>query len=187
MRFRDQDALLPQHLAALGEDQLHELRLLTQLLCQFLRPLRSFDLRQLPHSSLGLRDDLLRDDDDVAGLQFDPLRDQLPDPIPLAHLGHALDGQDPKFAAHIPSAFAVRLARPGCFSNSLVSAITSAGVSRSSSIEGSSSTPKGTPAWRAASTWRMRLPSPKAGTIASGGLSSRALVPVPWRSGTTPT
>ena len=63
----------------------------------------------------------------------------------------------------------------------------SAGVSRSSASEGSASTANGTPASRAAATWRSRLPGPKAGRIASGGESTRALVPVPWRSGTTAT
>ena len=36
----------------------------------------------------------------------------------------------------------------------------------------------------AAASWRARLSGPKAGSIASGGDSRRALVPVPWRSGT---
>ena len=36
---------------------------------------------------------------------------------------------------------------------------------------------------RASLTWRSRLPGPKPGSIASGGLSSSALVPSPWRSG----
>ena len=35
--------------------------------------------------------------------------------------------------------------------------------------------------------WRARLPGPKLGSIASGGASSRALVPVQWRSGTIAT
>ena len=63
-------------------------------------------------------------------------------------------------------------------SSSRVSATTSAGVSRSSASEGSSSTAKGTPASRAAATWRAQLPSPKAGRIAPGGARTRALVPV---------
>ena len=45
----------------------------------------------------------------------------------------------------------------------------SAGVSRSRASEASSSTANGTPASRAAATWRAQLPSPKAGRIASGG------------------
>ncbi len=68
----------------------------------------------------------------------------------------------------MPSALAVRLARPRLRSSARVRATTSAGVSRSSASEGSSSTPKGMPASRAAATWRAQLPSPKEGSIASG-------------------
>ena len=43
------------------------------------------------------------------------------------------------------------------------------------------------PASCARRSWRARLPSPKLGSITSGGVSSSALVPVPWRSGTITT
>ena len=51
------------------------------------------------------------------------------------------------------------------------------------------STTSGTRARRpcALSTWRWRLPGAEAGSNASGGVSSSALVPVPWRSGTIST
>jgi hypothetical protein len=52
---------------------------------------------------------------------------------------------------------------------------------------GTSSIRTGTPASSASATWRVRLSGPKLGSIASGGQSTSALVPVPWRSGTIET
>ena len=43
------------------------------------------------------------------------------------------------------------------------------------------------PAASASATWRSQLSGPNDGAITSGGVSSSALVPVPWRSGTTTT
>ena len=43
------------------------------------------------------------------------------------------------------------------------------------------------PAASASARWRSQLSGPKLGAIASGGVSSRPLVPVPWRSGTITT
>src|ERR1044072_1040454 len=100
--------------------------------------------------------------------------DQLADRHPLLDLGQPLDREDPQLA-HIPRALAVRLARPGKASSSRVRATMSAGGARSSASEASSSTAKGTPASRAAATWRARLPSPKEGWIALGGARARAL------------
>ena len=91
--------------------------------------------------------------------------------IPSPTSGRPATGSDPQPAlAHIPSALAVRAAAAAVApSSSRVRATTSAGVSRSRPSEASSSTAKGTPASRAAATWRAQLPSPKAGRIASGG------------------
>ena len=60
-------------------------------------------------------------------------------------------------------------------------------MSMSSSSEGTRSTRQATPAARASARWRSQLPGPKLGAIASGGVSSRPLVPVPCRSGTITT
>ncbi len=131
------------------------------------------DRGEAAHPALRLGDDLLGDDDDVALLELGARGDQLAERRPLARSrAGPRPAIDPRARprAHMPRALAVRLAAPAVAPRARrVRATTSAGVSRSSASEGSSSTSKGTPASRAAATWRAQLPSPKAGRIASGG------------------
>ena len=124
-------------------------------------------------AALGLGDDLLRDDDDVAVGELGARGDQLAERAsPRSTSGRPADRARLAFSSRgslicpAPSRSAWR--GRGRASSSRVRATTSAGVSRSSASEASSSTPKGTPASRAAATWRAQLPSPKAGRIALG-------------------
>ncbi len=50
--------------------------------------------------------------------------------------------------------------------------------------EGTATVRTSSPAACAFCSWRARLPGPKAGPNTPGGEISRALVPLPWRSGT---
>ena len=63
----------------------------------------------------------------------------------------------------------------------------STSVSMSSSSEGGRCTRSAAPPASTSARWRSKLPGPKLGAIASGGASSRPLVPLPWRSGTITT
>ena len=89
---------------------------------------------------------------------------------PLAHMPSALAVRRARPRARPPAPGSGRRRRPGCRGRAPARA--------------APRPPKGMPASRAAATWRAQLPSPKAGAIAPGGASARALVPVPWRSGT---
>ena len=188
----DQDAALgAQHLAALGEDQLDQRRLFAEHGGELARLGAGQHRGEAADAALGLGDDLLGDDDDVAVLEL-PARAAISSPsaIPSVTSGRPATGRtrsSPGAARSYSQGLGGPLGAARRDSSSRVRATTSAGVSRSSPSEASSSTAKGTPASRAAATWRAQLPSPKAGTIASGGLSTSALVPVPWRSGTIAT
>src|SRR5579871_5258816 len=63
------------------------------------RLLRRLDIRERDDAPLHLRDRLLRDDDDVAVLEVDPLDDHGGEIVSLAQLGQARDGRDGE-AAH---------------------------------------------------------------------------------------
>src|SRR4029077_4432205 len=116
------------------------------------------------------------DDDEVPLADLGAGGDHGAELVSLGDLGQPRDGEGGEArahvgaaASHIPSARAVRPAVPRRASSSRVSAIRSAGVSRSSASELTSSVAKGTPASRAAASWRARLPSPNAGRITPEG------------------
>ena len=188
----DQDAALgPQHLAALGEDQLDQGRLLAEDGGKPACLGAGHDRGEPADPALGLGDDLLGDDDDVAVGELGSARRSARRPSSPRRPPAGRDRDDPQLpgaAAHIPSALAVRPARAPA-------RLQLAGRARSGR-PGCRGRARARRAPRPRRGCRPRgrrrrggaqLPSPKAGTIALGGLSTRALVPVPWRSGTIPT
>ena len=129
------------------------------------------DGRQLDYAPLGLRDDLLRDRDQVAVGQRRAGGDrgggdQFADPIACGHLGQRLERTDLQSPAHPAGsvamgsrarAAAVDGARSGSLASRRARAATSSGVSRSSAREGSASVAASWPARWARSRWRAQL------------------------------
>ena len=151
---------------------------------------------------LGLRDHLLRDDDHVAGPGASPaargrVGDQLAERAPRPRSPAGLDRDDLERRRSSPratrpararaSAAAVRGARSGRRRSARRAPRGRRACRGRAPSDSSGSTATSYPARSARSRWRSALPSPNAGPIASAGASSRALVPVPWRSGITAT
>src|SRR5581483_4550990 len=199
----DQDVPFgPHHFGALPEDQLHEARVLAEPTGELHRPFAGLDVVELHDPALGLRDDLLRHDEDVLAGQRRAAAghrpgDELTQGVAGLDLGEALDRDelDPPAHSRAPratspscrSAAAVIGARSGSAASTAAIAERSSGVSTSSASESSASTATSCPARSARSLCRPKLPGPNAGPIASAGAIRSALVPVPWRSGTTDT
>ena len=139
--------------------------------------------------ALGLGDDLLGDDDDVAVAQLGARRRSARRRAsPRSISGRPATGvtcSSPGSVAHMPSAFAVRLARPRL---RLQLAGQGDDVGRGVEVER-----RARPAPRPRRGCRPRgrrrrggrsCPRRRPGGSRSGGASASALVPVPWRSGT---
>ena len=195
-----------QQLGRLVEHRLHQPRVLAVLGGQRARALAGLDVGERAHPALGLGHDLVGDHEHVAVGQVGGRggRQQRGQVVArrrrsgrrargrgaAERLGQAgTGGRAPAPASGRAGAArrawrapgrggrrASRPARPG-----------RRPVSTSSTSVGACSTAQGTPAASAAAACRSQLPGPKLGSIASGGLSSSALVPVPWRSGTITT
>ena len=138
--------------------------------------------------ALGLGDDLVGDDEHVAGLvaavAAAARRGRRPGaPRAGRRSAHAAQaGSSPRSSR--ASSPRVCAAPPVRASSAARRTARSSAVSTSSTSERGSATRQRAPLAPAACSWRSRLPGPKLGAIASGGVSSSALVPVPWRSGT---
>ena len=136
------------------------------------------------HPPLGLGDDLLRDDDDVAVARARPgRRSARRAASPRSTSGSPATGIDraaPRLAAHIPSAFAVRRARPGL---RLQLAGQGDDVGRGVEVEGQRGRAPRPRRGRRPHGRRRRggrgCPRRRPGRIASGGARTRALVPGP--------
>ena len=198
VRLDDQDAALgADHGAALVEDELDQPRVLAQLRRQLRGTLaRARPSARVAHASLRLRDDLLRDDERrrrAGERRARPPRAASPSRVASRDLGDALqrDDLEPAHApagqlrpARAPSPAPAPARRPA----PPRSAARSSAVSRSRASDGTSSTTASSPRRRARSTWRVAAvrPERRARSRPAGHISS-ALVPVPWRSGTTAT
>ena len=193
-RLDDQHAGLgADHRRALGEDQLDQRRVLAEPRPRARALAPRLDVGEARDPALGLGDDLLRDDDDVAVATRRPRSaisapSGVPRPGPRA--GRA-PRSDRRSAARmpgrspIPSAAAVRGARSRSVSSDSSSRARRCRPGCRGRLRATRCARRRTgarPRARAA-TWRSQLPGPNAGAIASGGDSTSALVPVPWRSG----
>src|SRR5215207_2841729 len=184
-----------QQLGRLIEYRLHQPRVLVVLAGKPASALARLDLIDAPDTALGLRDDLVCQDQHVAvaeigrGRRRHQTREVITGPDGRPHRERG-DGERRQAgvragAVHAParsswrSAPRVDGAWPRRASSAAASSARSAGVSTSSVRPGISSTRCGTRAAAAAATWRARLSGPKLGPIASGGDSTSALVPVP--------
>src|ERR1019366_6836850 len=178
------DATLRAHqLVRLVENRLDVARVLGVGRGQLARALAGLDLVEAADTALGLGDGLVGDDDDVAGAERGCGGwDQGGEGVARPDLGQAGERQRRERGHQISLRTAlVRVLRRD---SAVRSAARSSGVSMSSSRPGSGSTCQAAPALLARRRWRSKLPGPKAGSITSGGVSSSALVPLPWRSAT---
>ena len=192
VRLDDQDALAADDPPALAEDQLDQRRVLVEPGGELARALARLDVGQRAAPSLGLRDDLLRDRDDVAVAKLGAAGDQLAEPVAGPDLGQPSTGSSSIALMPAPAdrASASAAAVPARAPDRRASSRRARQVVGGVEVEGErgelARPAAPPPPRRASSRWRSRLPGPKAGPIASGGASSSPLVPVPWRSGTTP-
>src|SRR3954447_25172793 len=186
----DHAALGAHQLGRLVEDDLDVTRVLAPLGGELPRAVARLDAGEVHDRALGLRDDLVRDDEHVAGPEVAGPGEQRREVVARLDLRQAR--QRPRLeAAHRrpnrDSSPRVWAAPPVRASSAARRTARSSIVSMSSASEGGSAIRHSAPASRASCSWRARLSGPKLGAIASGGQSTSALVPVPCRSGTTVT
>ena len=167
-----------QQLGGLVEDDLDVARVLAVLGGERAGALAGLDVGQRAHAALGLRDDLVRDDEHVAGAERRVERrgrEQRGEVVAGADLRQArqrCERESPRQAAcaeAIPSSSArVRGAPPARAASAARSAARSPGVSTSSSSEGRRPIRTRAPAAWASAAWRANDPGPNAGSSAVG-------------------
>ena len=201
-------ALRAQHGRGLVEDDLHVARVLGVLARELPRAVADDDVLERAQRALGLGDDLVGDHQHVARLVA-AVAQQGGEVVARAHLGQAVERPRPQGAqAHgvrPPGGGVPFTAVEGCAGRA-APAVRACAPRRRCARRARRAGPRGrrrcrrrarasaarprasARRWRlAACSWRSRLPGPKLGPMASGGASSSALVPVPWRSGTMTT
>ena len=161
------------------------------------RAIRGIDLGKPAQPALGLRDHLLRDDDDLAVRGLGGRGDQRPEVVALPDLGQAGESgaaaprarrarrarrasQAAAVSARAPSShrtFAVRGAGEGSSRRASRRTTRSSAVSRSRAREPIRSSEKAILAARARDTWRAQLSGPKAGAMALGRAQDQGVRP----------
>src|SRR5581483_9964740 len=161
-RLRDEDALGSKNANALVQHDLHgaRIRLGDEPLRDLLRLRARLHVVEPHDAALGLRDDLLRDDDDVAVAQVGARRDQVRKVVARMDLGQALDAED----LDAPHTARRRRAR-------------SAGSSRSRAKAGDSCRMNGTPRAFASRRNSASESPPKCRPMTPGGRRYSAFVP----------
>jgi hypothetical protein len=159
-------ALGAEDLGRLVEHDLHVARVLAVTGGELDGPLAGLHAGEVDDAALGLGDRLVGDDEHVAFA--DVGGQQGGEVLAAPDLGEPGD-------------------RLGADHRARSTAARSSTVSTSTANATRWSTTQGSPASAAREACRSQLPGPKAGAIASGGVSSSPLVPVPWRSASTTT
>src|SRR5690349_16355146 len=168
----DQPALRhPQHLRRLAQDELHLARILPPTLRELARCRRGLDGRELDKPALRLRDDLLRDHDDVVLSETDAgvtqrSRDDRPKVVAWMDLGDAVGREQLDAGGHASTPLRSHSSR-------------SSGVSRSKARPGRTTITNAAPAASAASRCAARLPTPNLNAMTPGGRSASPFVPLP--------
>src|SRR3954471_7272245 len=189
-RAGDDDAAFgADDVAGLVEHDLDVAGTLVEPLREHLRARRRSYVGERDDRALGLRDDLVGHDENVGRLELLARRggEQRREIVAGPYLRETLERPRLEAAHRRPrriSSPRVWAAPPVRASSAARRAARSSSVSTSRASDGGSAIRHSAPASRASCSWRLRLPSPKLGPIASGGQRTSAFVPVPWRSGT---
>ena len=192
VRADEAPAVGAHELRGLVEHHLHEPRVLAVRIREPARVGAGHDVGQADRPALGLGDDLVGDGEHVAGPQA-ALEPGGRGASSAARSSPGRTSGTPGSAASVTTwrrAPADRAPRgcgrrpPACAPSAWRRAARSSGVSTSRLSDGRSQTLTAAPAAAALAAWRASEPAPNEGATASGGVSSSAFVPLPWRSGT---